>query len=343
MFRTETTLIIGAGANREIEMPDGPELLNRIAAGFDFDRLGSEVQSRDLIAMAHIFEAVAGELGTTHAELIKAGRAIRAASFVTPSIEAILEQQSDNPLVQAAGKLAIVYYTLQAEAKSTMAPAPRAVGELPLRGSENWLFKLGQMMVSGVPRRDVENCFYKLSIIAFTYDRSIEHYLPWVAAMAFDMPIEEAQALVGLHLRIVHPLGCAGQLPWQGDDKPNVEWGLEMPDNILDLTRMIYSSGQRMKRRQFAEYLLAEMAQGRRLAFLGFDFDPIKLRMIFDEEPMDTNPDVLAALNDVPEAQQPGVARMLRHKTGVPSDDHIKLYKRTPYEILRDNSLMLES
>jgi len=343
MFRTETTLIIGAGANREIEMPDGPELLNRIAAGFDFDRLGTEVQSRDLIAMAHLFEAIAPELGTTHEELIKAGRAIRAASFVTPSIEAILEQQSDNPNVQAAGKLAIVYYTLQAESKSTLARAPRDEGELPLRGTENWLFKLGQMMVSGVPRRDVQNCFYKLSIIAFTYDRSIEHYLPWVAAMAFDMPVEEAQALVALHLRIVHPLGIAGQLPWQGDDKPNIDWGTDNPENILDLTRMIYTSSQRMKRRQFAEYLLAEMAQGRRLAFLGFDFDPIKLRMIFDEEPMDTNPDVLAALSDVPEPQQPGVARLLKKKTGVPGDDYLKLFTSTPYAILRDNSLMLES
>lgn len=87
MFRTETTLVVGAGANREIEMPDGPELLTRISAGFDFDRLGSEVQSRDLVAFAALFDQVAEELGSTPDRLMAAGRAIRTAAAVSPLIE----------------------------------------------------------------------------------------------------------------------------------------------------------------------------------------------------------------------------------------------------------------
>ncbi|MEM6907242.1 MAG: hypothetical protein AAF494_01070 [Pseudomonadota bacterium] len=342
MFRTETTLIIGAGANREIEMPDGPELLNRIAAGFDFDRLGTQVQSRDIVALAQIFEEVSGDLGTTAEELMNAGRAIRSAAYVTPSIEMILQQQNDDPLVVAAGKLAIIYYTLQAEAKSTLARAPREEGELPLRGQENWLFKLGQMMVSGVPRTEVEECFFRLSIIAFTYDRAIEHYLPWVAAMAFDLDIEEARAIVGTHLRIVHPLGMAGYLPWQDTEKPKADWGDEAPENIRELTRTIYLASQRKEDRRFSSYLLAEMAQGRRIGFMGFGFDPVRLEMIFDY-PMDHNPEVLLSAGAIEEQERPAIARLVKRQTGLTDDALLTVFDGGAFEMLRDNAVVLES
>lgn len=341
MFRTETTLVVGAGANREIELPDGPELLNRIATGFDFDRLGSEVQSRDLVAFAALFDQVAEQVGSTPERLMAAGRAIRTAASVSPSIEAIMDQQRDNPDVMAVGRLAIIYYTLQAESKSTLAREPRAAGELPLRGQENWLFQLGQMMVSGVPRRDAENCFYRLSIIAFTYDRAIEHYLPWIVAMAFDMDIEEARAMVGTHLRIVYPFGTAGQLPWRDTDKAKADWAQAEPDNIVELTKQIYSTGQRKEDSRFSSYLLAEMTQGKRIGFLGFDFDPLKLGMIFDDL-MDHNPDVLVSLSGVEENLHPSIFRMIRQGTGV-TDDAIKMNDIGVYELLRDNALILQS
>ena len=156
MIRTDTTLIIGAGANREIEMLDGPELLNKIASGYEFERLDSEVKSRDLVNLAHLFQKIAPELGMTYDELVAGAMAIRDATLVSTNIDAILEQYGHDPAVQAAGKIAIVYYTLQAESKSTLAEEPRSKDELPLRGTENWLFQLGQLIVKGVPRARAE-------------------------------------------------------------------------------------------------------------------------------------------------------------------------------------------
>ena len=184
MIRTDTTLIIGAGANREIEMPDGPDLLAKIASGYEFERLESEVKSRDLINLAHLFESVSDEIGLSYDELVRGATAIREATLVSTSIDAILEQYGHDPAVLAAGKLAIVYYTLQAESKSTLAAEPRAAGELPLRGTENWLFQLGQLIVKGVPRARAEECFEKLSIVCFNYDRvrSSTIFLGWSSA-----------------------------------------------------------------------------------------------------------------------------------------------------------------
>ena len=103
MIRTDTTLIIGAGANREIEMPDGPDLLAKIAAGFEFERLDSEMKSRDLVSLAHLFDTVAESMDLTYDALVEGAKAIRDATLVSTSIDAILEQYGHDRAVLAAG------------------------------------------------------------------------------------------------------------------------------------------------------------------------------------------------------------------------------------------------
>ncbi|MEE4200021.1 hypothetical protein [Erythrobacter sp.] len=342
MIRTDTTLIVGAGANREIEMPDGPELLAKIASGFEFERLTSEIKSRDLIALAALFERVGPELSMSYDELVAGATAIREATLVSTNIDAILEQYGHDPAVQAAGKLAIVYYTLQAEAKSTLAVEPRAANELPLRGTENWLFQLGQLIVKGVPRAQAEECFEKLSIVCFNYDRAIEHYLPWVVQRAFGMSIEEARELVAGRLRIVHPYGVAGRLPWQGDEENGAEWGAEDAENIVQLSKRIFTASQRAKSRQFQSYLRAEMSRGRRLAFIGFGFDPMNVAMLFDELEHD-DPDMLVSLVGIGETQQKAILRLIHRLTGITDDGLITLEEMKAFELLRDYGRFLES
>lgn len=342
MIRTDTTLIIGAGANREIEMPDGPELLSKIAAGFEFERLQSDVKSRDLVNFAHLFERVADELGMTYDELVAGATAIREATLVSTNIDAILEQYGHDPAVQAAGKLAIVYYTLQAESKSTLYSEPRAPGELPLRGMENWLFQLGQLIVKGVPRAKADECFEKLSIVCFNYDRAIEQYLPYVVQRAFGMTIEEACELVAARLRIVHPYGVAGRLPYQGDEDIGAQWGETDPDNMVTLSRRIYTASQRAASRQFRSYLRAEMSRGRRLGFLGFGFDPMNVAMLFDELEHD-NPDMLISLVDIGAVEQKAILRLIYRLTGITDESLITLENMKAFELLRDYGRFLES
>ncbi|BDW82392.1 hypothetical protein MACH24_18300 [Erythrobacter sp. Dej080120_24] len=342
MIRTDTTLIVGAGANREIEMPDGPDLLAKIAAGFEFDRLHSDVKSRDLVNLANLFERVSDEIGLSYDELVGGAMAIREATIVSTSIDAILEQYGHDPAVLAAGKLAIVYYTLQAESKSTLAAEPRAAGELPLRGTENWLYQLGQLIVKGVPRAKAEECFEKLSIVCFNYDRAIEHYLPWVVQRAFGMTYEESCELVAGRLRIVHPYGVAGRLPWQGDEENGATWGQDDPENIVQLSKRIFTASQRAASRQFQSYLRAEMSRGKRLGFLGFGFDPMNVAMLFDELEHD-NPDMLISLVDIGEVERKAILRLIYRLTGITDESLITLENMKAFELLRDYGRFLES
>ncbi|MFU7528160.1 hypothetical protein [Qipengyuania sp. ASV99] len=342
MIRTDTTLIIGAGANREIEMPDGPDLLSKIAGGFEFERLDSEVKSRDLVNFSILFQRVGDQLDLTYDELVAGAMAIRDATLVSTSIDAILEQYGHDRAVLAAGKLAIVYYTLQAESKSTMAIEPRGAGELPLRGTDNWLFQLGQLIVKGVPRAKAEECFEKLSIVCFNYDRAIEHYLPWVVQRAFGMTYDEACELVAGRLRIVHPYGVAGRLSWQGDEEHGANWGDTDLDNIVALSKRIYTASQRSASRQFQSYLRAEMSRGRRLGFLGFGFDPMNVAMLFDELEHE-NPDMLISLVDISATQQKAILRLIYRLTGIEDEDRITLENMKAFELLRDYGRFLES
>lgn len=343
MIRTETTLVIGAGANCEIEMPDGAELLARIAAGFDFDRLGTQVQTRDMVALAEIFDANAERLGTTYENLLDAGRTIKQASRVTSSIDAVLEQYgSDNADVIAAGKIALAFYTLQAEQKSTLAVEPRDAGDLPLRGTENWLFQLGQLITKGVPRAQAEQCFDKLSLVCFNYDRAIEHYMPWVVSMAFGMDLEEARMLVSTHLRIVHPYGSPGTLPWIFGSGEPCEWGEPQPEDWLALAKGIYTASERGRDKRFSSFLMAEIAQGRRLGFLGFGFDPMNTSMLFDRV-LDHDPDVMVALTGIGEGTKKAVHYLLKRNTGVRDPDLITIADCKAYKLLQDNGLFLET
>ncbi len=342
MIRTKTTLVIGAGAGYELEMPDGRELLSKVAQGFDFIRLGTDLQTRDMVQLDKHFDKFAKRVGATREKLHEAGGAIRISARIASSVDAILEQHGTDPLVQAAGKLAIVFYTLQAEARSPLALEPRDPGDLPLRGNENWLFQLGRLIVDGVPRSQADKCFDNLSIINFNYDRAIQHYLPWVAHMAFGMTLSEARQLVGNKLRITHPFGNVGRLPWEQGERPDAEWGNEEPWNIHNLVNEIRTASELKSKPQMGQFLISEIAGGKRLVFLGFGFEPAATALLFDYS-LSHDPDVLVNIQGMNASTKAAVYRLLKRQTGIEDDNLISIVETRAFQMLRDYALLLEN
>lgn len=323
-------------------MPDGREMLGKIAQGFDFTRLGTELQTRDMQMLASHFDKFSRRIGATQENLMEAGLKIRTSARVGTSIDNILEQHSHDPLVMAAGKLAIIYYTLQGEARSPLQIEPRDQGDLPLRGMENWLFQLGRLITAGVPRNKAEQCFDNLAIICFNYDRSIQHYLPFVVAMAFGMDLAEARQLVGAKLNIVHPYGNAGRLPWQPGESPDVEWGNEEPWNLQNLVKEIQTASERMRNRTFVTGLHSALAGSKKIVFLGFGFDPQNVDFLFDYS-LSHDPDVIAAITGMNEPSKAAIFRMLKRRTGIEEDDLISVLDMRCFQLMRDYALFLES
>jgi hypothetical protein len=342
MIRSKTTLIVGAGASSELGLPNGVELLSRVAQGFDFSRLGTELQTKDSVILGQYLGKLGTRLGKNEAAIREAAERIRIACKLCSSIDSLIEQYGDDQLIAASGKLAIVHFICQAEARSVLRLTPRVAGDLPVQGADNWLFQLAQLVTSGVSKSRIAQCFDDLTIISFNYDRSIEHFMPHALVMAYGMELGEAQKLVGSKLRVIHPYGSVGRLPWQVGDTPDVEWGTEQPWNIHNLAMGIRTASEVQRDQNTLRMIRAAVSGAKRIVFLGFGFQPQNVDLLMDYG-LSHDPDVMASVWDQTPLMRDMILRMLRRKTGIENPDLIMMIQQRAFEILRDFSLLLES
>ncbi len=342
MIRSKTTLIVGAGASCELQLPRNDELLTRIGQNFDFSRLGTGLQMKDSVLLAQYLQKMSGRIGKNENDIRAAAERIRIASKLTRSIDSLLDQHDTDQLITAAGKLAIVHFICQAEAKSILRLEPRVAGDLPIQGQDTWLYQLGQLVTSGVPRSQVEKCLDDLSIINFNYDRSIEHFLPHAFAMAFGMSLKEAQAIVATRLRIVHPYGTVGRLPWQKGEAADCEWGSEQPWNIHNLSSLIRTSKEVQRDQQMLMQIRGAVSSAKRIAFLGFGFQPQNVDLLVDYG-LSHNPEIAVTVHGMSRTNRESVVRMIKRKFGVEHDELLLVIDGKCADMMRDFSLLLES
>jgi hypothetical protein len=344
MLRTRTTLIVGAGASAELQFPSNAELLARVIQGYDFKRTASDTSTRDGQLLLRNIYKLAERLNKKVEEVAAAAERLRNACRLGRSIDTVLEQYDHDPLVVACGKLAITFFLGQAEARSNLKDAPRLEGELPLQGkiAEYWIYQLGQLITSGVPRSRIGQTLEQLTIINFNYDRSIEHFLPYALVMAYGIDLKEAQQVVADKLDIVHPHGAIGRLPWQTGDAPQAEWGVEQPWNIHAIAAQLKSLNERSADRNALRDIRLSVASAKRLVFLGFGFQPQNVDLLF-ENTLSHHPDVLISTYGMSAGNTATVAQMIRRLAGLENPDQLMISQSKAWEVLRDYSLLLES
>ncbi|NLR39050.1 SIR2 family protein [Novosphingobium sp. ERW19] len=344
MLRTRTTLIVGAGASAELQFPTNAELLARIIQGYDFKRANSETSTRDGQLLLRNIYKLAERLNKKVGDVAAAAERLRNACRLGRSIDTVLEQYDHDPLVVACGKLAITFFMGQAESRSNLKDAPRVEGELPLQGkiAEYWIYQLGQLITSGVPRSKIGQTLEQLTIINFNYDRSVEHFLPYALVMAYGIELKEAQQVIAEKLDIVHPHGSIGRLPWQKGEAPQAEWGVEQPWNIHAIAAQLKSLNERSTDRNALRDIRLSVASAKRLVFLGFGFQPQNVDLLF-ENTLSHNPEVLISTYGMSSGNAATVAQMIRRLAGLETADQLMISPNKAWEVLRDFSLLLES
>ncbi len=342
MIRSKTTLVVGAGASCELQFPSNDELLARVGQSFDFSRFGTGVQMKDSVLLSQYLQKTAARLGKNDKDIHAAAERIRIAAKLTRSIDSLLDQHDTDQLITVAGKLAIVHYICQAEAKSILRSEPRIVGDLPIQGTDTWLYQLGQLVTSGVPRSQVDKCLDDLSIINFNYDRSIEHFLPWAMVMAFGMELKDAQAIVAAKLRIIHPYGTIGRLPWQKGEAADCDWGTEQPWNIHNLASLIRTSTEVQRDQNMLTQIRSAFSSAKRIVFLGFGFQPQNVDLLVDYG-LSHDPEIVITVNGMSRTNRDSVVRMMKRKFGVEHDELLLVLDAKCMDLMRDFSLLLES
>lgn len=342
MIRTKTTFILGAGASAELHMPGPTELLDRIAQALDFSRATENQMTRDTTAILRHVGKLAERMNRPEDAIFRAGQRIHTAAKIGRTIEQVIEQNNDDPLVEAFGKLAIAVFTLQSENRASLRATPQGNAVLPLQTGDYWLIELGKLLTSGLPRSRLEQGLADVSIISFNYDRSVEHFLPYALATAYGMTLQEAQRIITSRLRFFHPYGAIGRLPWQGGEGPDADWGNEQPWNMAALSAQLRSFDQAMADRKGLADLRAAVAQAQRIVFLGFDFSPRSFDLLVDSS-LSHNPELILSTGGMTPPNLAAAIRLLKRKTGNERDDRLMICPGRCLDIFMDYSLVLET
>lgn len=287
MFNRPTTFVIGAGCSREYQFPLGVGLRDEIAdmlAHVEIDRqrgndsvlwIGfsggkDEAFNRAIsnIAGQHHFQdwyRVAKQMG----------RGLRHAS----SIDRYLDHHSDDEVMVRIGKMAIGRRIINAEANSTLRVREGSsldMAEIYKQNGQNphWLNELFLRLQEGIRRGNIDQIFSNVTFICFNYDRAIEHYL-YEAVKVFGNLSDRDTTAVMKNLKVYHPYGSIGPLPWQEEEgSPGIHYGANLDDHrsIQDIGESLRIFTETIEENDEINCIRDAMLNASKIVFLGFSF-----------------------------------------------------------------------
>lgn len=277
------TVIVGAGASKELGLPIGSELKEKIASLLDIRFDFRQQQSGDARIVSALRLAVEEsddkpDIGS----YIKAAGRIRDAMPQSISIDNFIDNHQGDRDIELCGKLAIVKSILDAERRSALYINPEKFKDrINYAKTEGcWLNPFTRVLTENCRIFDLEDRLKSVSFIIFNYDRCIEHYLYHALQNFYGLSAEEVAKLLS-KVHFLHPYGSVGTLPWQGQSNV-AHFGEELyPQPLLNNARKIktFTEGTDPKSSEVCE-IRDSVAKAESLLFLGFSFHKLNMKLI---------------------------------------------------------------
>ena len=290
MFNSQTLFIFGAGASKEAGLPTGNELTATIAnmldIKFDSDLTLLSGDNEIYRALHHHVHEADGERGDIYSYQ-QAGWLISHAMPQASSIDSFIDAHQGDEKVKLCGKLAIVRSILKAEQNSHLFFDDRKRdAKLNFANlQETWYKSFGTLLVDGCPKENVYNLFDNVSFIIFNYDRCVEHFLFNAVQNYYDIEPDEAADLLNSALRIFHPYGFVGYLPWQRDTD-FVPFGSAIQGTgLLSNARKIMTYSERIEDVTARTDLQRLLIDAETIVFLGFAFHNENMKLMESSAP----------------------------------------------------------
>jgi hypothetical protein len=281
MFNRPTTFVIGAGCSAEYRLPIGDGLKDQIADQLSV--IGRREQNRDFVVISS-----RGSDEVLLSAIVQAGqrrgerRWDLAANAMAPgirhasSIDRYLHLHRDDGAKVGIGKIAIARAILAAEQDSIL-DSDRI--DLPsisnkLARKPHWLQELMFRLQEDVSLDRATDIFKNITIITFNYDRVIEHYLYHAVRelCGFD---DAAAADVMSHLKIIHPYGKIGHLPWQketGGALPFGHWKNLHFSEVIEAGSRLRTFTETVEDEELLASIRKAVQDAEQIVFLGFSF-----------------------------------------------------------------------
>lgn len=284
----KTVYILGAGASHEANLPLGEGLKRPIAQALDirFEEHGKPATGDPLILGAIQLAAARRDRNDNSiSPYIHSALRIRDALPRAASIDNLLDAHKGDERLELCGKLAIVRTILEAEQRSLL------YEKAANAGSHLGTDRLAGTWFDGFFRRLVENCrasgleerLSSIVLVVFNYDRCIEHFLHVSLQQYYPLTSEQASLLLS-KLRIYHPYGTVGSLPWQKAAHP-IGFGVSPHrEQLLELASSIrtFTEGTDPQDSKIEQIRKTVLNSGR-LVFLGFAGHAMNLDVLFDK------------------------------------------------------------
>ncbi|MBX4966154.1 hypothetical protein HJA93_01360 [Rhizobium binae] len=213
----------------------------------------------------------------------RAGRDIASGMAQAISIDNYLHAHAEDEIITWVGKLGIAASILEAEQRSKLAPhRERETVDLSAV-SNSWYTPFFQMLTEGVQRTALDGIFDDVAFITFNYDRCIEHYLMHALANYFRIDHQEAQTLVH-QLRIEHPYGQVGRLPWQ-KPRGSIAFGKEFQAQELpEIATQIRTFTERIEDGDMLDRTRRLISEAEVVVYLGFSYGDMNMELLSVEQ-----------------------------------------------------------
>jgi hypothetical protein len=288
MFKRKTLFVVGAGASKEVGLPDGSGLAAKIAEKLNIRFAAGEIVSGD----ADLYHQVSQKHPQDHQHYQPVARTIAGGLPLANSIDDYLDLHSDNAPLVRMGKVAIVKAVLEAERGSKLYIDRREQRPIDFTLlSPTWFVKFLKMLGRGVVKNNARQIFDSVSFIVFNYDRCVEHFLLHALQPLYGIQEQEAgQILSDLH--IIHPYGLVGDLPLPSV-RPGVPFGgdgLDSVENYVTLSDQIRTYTEQMTDGTMAAQIRQEVLDAECIVFLGFAYHAQNLNLLKPPDPIPQKP-----------------------------------------------------
>lgn len=278
MFKSNTVVVIGAGASFEAGLPIGSTLKDEISklTELTFER-GDLVRGSEFVSELRRCERFSRDMQ----RMIAACEKVSAGIGFVSSVDNFLEIHADDEDVQVCAKCAITYLISKGEQKSKLAiDRSKANSRLPSSKLANtWYQGLAHVLFEKVPATAVSSAFEKVDFISFNYDRCLEWFLYQCLMGIYAIDSSKALKLLS-PVDVRHPYGQIGDKSWQTVANA---FGGDLSGRIALSAQKIRTYTEKCETKDVEEIRkLIECSE--HIIFLGFAFHPQNMSLLQPDE-----------------------------------------------------------
>ncbi len=278
MFKKKTVFVVGAGASKEVDLPVGDELKNSIAGKVNIGFNDGYTQSSGDKKITEALRGIVQERGGRDINpLCRAGRIIASAMPQAISIDNFLHTHANDNDIVLMGKLGIAASILEAERTSKIRAGNKGIvfGAHP----HIWQNTFCKMLTEGVRLDDLDTVFENVAFVTFNYDRCIEHYVSHWLANYMQISEDHAQSLTK-KLKVFHPYGQVGRLPWQGGAN-SVDFGAEVSPRAIPLiANQLRTFTERVEDDTMLDEMRGYVGEAEQVIYLGFSYGQMNMELL---------------------------------------------------------------